>query len=151
MLASVETISPPVLLIRPTVSFSSQIIACLLFFFSSNCICDYSEDVPNLHVEIHLRRRTRLLSSSLFIFLPTGRVLPDWRCDQGHRWGRWEVVLCSDSRLRAGPVLWKERSTDLVNPHPGQPKGPVWSWDIYCWWAMRILKFYSLKGIHMTS
>lgn len=84
-----------------------------------------------------LHQTFRPLSSSVLIFEITGCILPDRRCDQGNRWGRREAVLCSDSRLHARPVLWKECCTDLVDPHPVQPKGPVWSWDIHRWWATR--------------
>lgn len=78
-----------------------------------------------------------------FLFVSTGCVLPDRRCDQGNRWGRWEAILRSDPRFCAGPVLWKECSADLVDPHSGQPKGPVWSRDVHCWWG--ILRFRFLK------
>lgn len=84
-----------------------------------------------------VRNWARLLSFSVIIFETTGCILPDRRCDQGDRWGRREVILCSDSRLYARPVLWKECCTDLVDPYPVQPKRPVWSWDIHCWWVMR--------------
>lgn len=70
-----------------------------------------------------------------FPLVSSGCLLPVRRCDQSNRWGRWEAVLCSDPRICAGPVLWKECCTHLVNPNTGEPEEPVWSWNVHCWWA----------------